>query len=184
MRLVLRLTPRGFLVGGPPCGSWVFINRSTSKRSRTRIFGNLKHQYVQDSNVTLWPNLRPFCAGLLLQCSCARCSHMLPRITARWVLLGLLSAARDVCFITEQPQSSLMPHFPYFRYMAMVVKPLPWKTTSLWEPKKDLAQVDQVSGQIPRLCGSKSDGSLRPQQLETHHLVWYSAAGSAHLLLC
>ena len=41
------------LVGGPPCSSWVFINRATSKRSTRRVFGNCGLKYVRDANTTL-----------------------------------------------------------------------------------------------------------------------------------
>ena len=50
--MVLRLQPGGLLVGGPPCGSWIWINRATSQRSKEHIFGaNL--DYVQLANTTL-----------------------------------------------------------------------------------------------------------------------------------
>ena len=51
--LVLRLVPQGLLMGGPPCGSYVFINRSTSRRSRARPFGDCRKQYVRDANACL-----------------------------------------------------------------------------------------------------------------------------------
>lgn len=51
--LILQLKPGGLLIGGPPCGSWVFINRGTSKRSKRRVLGDCKRQYVRDSNTTL-----------------------------------------------------------------------------------------------------------------------------------
>ncbi|CAL1129160.1 unnamed protein product [Cladocopium goreaui] len=37
------------------------------------------------------------------------------RITVRWIILGLIAAARGVYFVTEQPRSSLMPLIAYFR---------------------------------------------------------------------
>ena len=51
--LILQIKPGGLLIGGPPCGSWVFINRGTSKRSKRRVLGDCKRQYVRDSNTTL-----------------------------------------------------------------------------------------------------------------------------------
>lgn len=33
-KMVLKLKPNALMVGGPPCGSWVWMNRSTSKRTR------------------------------------------------------------------------------------------------------------------------------------------------------
>ena len=51
----------------------------------------------------------------------------------RWIILGLIAAARGVYFVTEQPRSSLMPLIAYFRYAALVVRPLNWTTSSLSE---------------------------------------------------
>lgn len=51
--MVLRLKPKGLLVGGPPCGSWVWINRATSQRTKSRIFGNTSRGYVRDANTKL-----------------------------------------------------------------------------------------------------------------------------------
>ena len=53
------------------------------------------------------------------------------RITARWVLLGLVAAARKVLFVTEQPRSSLMAYYAYVRYMALTIRPLCWQFVSL-----------------------------------------------------
>ena len=50
LRMVLQLRQKGLLMGGPPCGSWIWVNRSTSKRSRTRIFGSTARSYVKDAN--------------------------------------------------------------------------------------------------------------------------------------
>ena len=49
-----------------------------------------------------------------------------PRITARWIILGLVATARKVWFLTEQPRSSLMPFYAYVRYMALIIRPLRW----------------------------------------------------------
>lgn len=65
IRLTLQLMAGGILVGGPPCGSWVFINRGTSQRSSTRILGNCALKYVRDANsflVRIYPTpARLFC---------------------------------------------------------------------------------------------------------------------------
>ena len=53
IQLCLKLKPGGLATAGPPCGSFVFLNRWTSKRSATRPFG-CKLPYVQDANETLW----------------------------------------------------------------------------------------------------------------------------------
>ena len=53
IKKLLKLVPLGMLIGGPPCSSWVFINRATSKRSTRRVFGNCALKYVRDANTTL-----------------------------------------------------------------------------------------------------------------------------------
>ena len=54
------------------------------------------------------------------------------RITCRWILLGLLAAARSCQFLTEQPRSSLMPLMAYVRFAALVIRPMRWSMASLW----------------------------------------------------
>ena len=53
IKKLLKLVPLGMLIGGPPCSSWVFINRATSRRSTRRVFGNCALKYVRDANTTL-----------------------------------------------------------------------------------------------------------------------------------
>jgi len=50
LKMTLQLKPGGLLVGGPPCSSWVWINRATSKRSKVRILGDSSREYVRLSN--------------------------------------------------------------------------------------------------------------------------------------
>jgi len=54
--MVLRLRPGGLLIGGPPCGSFVWINRATSLRSRARILGDTTKSYIRAANAILWVN--------------------------------------------------------------------------------------------------------------------------------
>lgn len=54
-----------------------------------------------------------------------------PRITCRWVLLGLIASARGCGFLCEQPRSSLMASFAYFRHFALAVRPMFWDQVSL-----------------------------------------------------
>jgi len=53
----------------------------------------------------------------------------------RWIMLGLLAAARGCYFMTEQPRSSLMPLIPYFRFAALVLRPIHWDQVSLRGPQ-------------------------------------------------
>ena len=50
VRLVLKLKPQALLFGGPPCSSWVFINRATSRRSASRAMGDQKMEHVKLGN--------------------------------------------------------------------------------------------------------------------------------------
>lgn len=56
---VLRVVPDGLITLGPPCGSFVFLNRHTSKRSRERPYGDEGKEYVNlaslfESQIVLW----------------------------------------------------------------------------------------------------------------------------------
>ena len=53
IKKVLKIAPFGMLFGGPPCGSWVYINRYTSKRTAQRIFGDCNRAYVRHANTSL-----------------------------------------------------------------------------------------------------------------------------------
>ena len=50
---VLRLEPGALLTAGLPCHSFVFLNRSTSKRSRSRPLGDNKKEYIFVANMPL-----------------------------------------------------------------------------------------------------------------------------------
>ena len=51
--LTLRLKEGALLSGGPPCGSFIFLNRATSGRSKRRPLGNTRRPYVKDANKNL-----------------------------------------------------------------------------------------------------------------------------------
>ena len=50
---ILRLRRGALLMGGPPCGSFVWINRATSRRSITRLFGDCSKAYIRAANAKL-----------------------------------------------------------------------------------------------------------------------------------
>ena len=50
---VLRLEPGGLLTAGLPCHSYVYLNRSTSKRSKDKPLGDQSRAYVRLSNMLL-----------------------------------------------------------------------------------------------------------------------------------
>lgn len=95
---VLKLKPKGLLAGGPPCGSWIWINRSTSKRSRNRIFGDCARDYVKAANA----------------------------ITTRFVILAFIAIARGCELLVEQPAGSIMRDYPYMQFLAMSIAPVAW----------------------------------------------------------
>ena len=47
---VLRLMPGGLLCGGPQCSSWVWISRSSTKRSKDNPAGDVRRDSVREGN--------------------------------------------------------------------------------------------------------------------------------------
>lgn len=47
--LAMRTRESGLWIGGPPCGSWVFLNCGTHRRHEN-IWGDERRQYVRDNN--------------------------------------------------------------------------------------------------------------------------------------
>ena len=62
IQMVLRLKEGGLATAGPPCGSFVFLNMGTSKRSKSRPMGGIR-DYVKRANRTL--SLCGLCFGLV-----------------------------------------------------------------------------------------------------------------------
>lgn len=50
---ILRLQPGALLTAGLPCSSFIFLNRGTSKRSRSRPLGDQSKEYIKVSNLFL-----------------------------------------------------------------------------------------------------------------------------------
>ncbi|CAJ1425207.1 unnamed protein product [Effrenium voratum] len=80
----LRLLPGALLTLGPPCGSYVFLNRATSGRSQQFPYGFEDRPYVELASL----------------------------ICSRALLLVVLATARGVFVALEQPASSTMKFFP------------------------------------------------------------------------
>ena len=53
LQYILRARPAALVVGGPPCGSFVWINSATSRRSASQPFGDTTRQYVTAANKLL-----------------------------------------------------------------------------------------------------------------------------------
>ena len=89
LHLFIRLRPFGLSVGGPPCSSFVWMNRSTSKRALWKPEGDLNRAYIRDANL----------------------------IVVRYCLLMALASALGIHWLIEQPGSSTMAWLPRFQDM-------------------------------------------------------------------
>lgn len=98
IQVCLRLIPLGAMICGPPCGSYVWVNRHTSRRSKKRPLGDCSKLYVRQNNT----------------------------ICSRLVMLAFLATCRTAYVAVEQPSSSLMPWMYYWIWMAQKIRPLKW----------------------------------------------------------
>ena len=148
---VLRLQEGALMIGGPPCGSFVWVNRATSKRSRTRLFGDMTREYVKAANailvlikllstrfdvvttLALTLALSSYLTIIIDRGCFAQWEMTEIRITCRFVLLCLIAIARGAQVIWEQPSSSLMLDFPYLKFMAVVIDPVRWGKVRLFQ---------------------------------------------------
>ena len=137
VQVILRLVPLGVVVAGPPCSSFVWVNKSTSKRSRGRPLGDSSKQYVRESNTTFastFISLLWFLVGRDAECTQKLFdwhTYFEPRINARLSMLCLLASCRQAYVAIEQPSSSVMPFLLYWIHVAKSVKPLTWFATRL-----------------------------------------------------
>eukprot|EP00971_Amphidinium_carterae_P043524 856384-Amphidinium_carterae.1 len=93
LALTLRLRKSSVFFSAPVCSSWVWINRATNKRSCSSPLGDVSVESVAKGNKMV-SNLAGLC----------------------WLL-----AARGICFVIEQPQSSLLEHHPKWQRLAAVL---------------------------------------------------------------
>ena len=150
LNMVLHLAPKGVLVGGPPCQSWIWINRSTSGRTRDQIFGNTARSYVSHANTPLACMIEAqrnchfaiciliaACRGAMAFCSFDllwSCTWAV-RITARFILLAMVAVVRGCHLLVEQPSGSIMLDFPYWRFFALMIAPVAWGQVRLSLPQ-------------------------------------------------
>ena len=87
--LLRRVRPGGLLLGGPPCSSFVWINRSTSGRSEFRPEGRTSLEYIRLANL----------------------------ICCRVMLLLAFCASRGIHWLIEQPGSSILSSMHRFNLM-------------------------------------------------------------------
>jgi hypothetical protein len=100
IRAVLRLRVNSLLFLGIPCSSWVWMNRGTSKRSKSNPLGDSSVPSVDTTN----------------------------RLTSRCVLLIMTAIARGATWLLEQPASSLLPHHPRVEQLRQLGRGLVSKT--------------------------------------------------------
>lgn len=91
---VLKLAPDGILSMGPPCGSYIWMNRATSCRSRENPYGDQSREYVERASM----------------------------ICVRALLLLILATARGAYVVLEQPASSVMKFMPDFVATAKLIQ--------------------------------------------------------------
>ena len=83
LQFVLRLKAHGLVVGGPPCGWWIFLSSSVHKRSLARPQGDQSNENVMIANL----------------------------IVRNVVVLLCIALHRQIFLILEQPMTSLMPKY-------------------------------------------------------------------------
>lgn len=92
--VVLRLRVGGACLCAPPCSSFVWINRGTSKRTRIRPQGDITLPSVRAAN----------------------------QLAARTALLAMVAHAAGAMLLIEQPLSSLLWHYPRMQELLMSVQ--------------------------------------------------------------
>lgn len=145
---ILSIREDGLAVGGPPCGPWIFINSATHCRKKNpesgSIFGDTSKEYVRSSNMylSLKRNFQQSEHESIIHVTTPPIDPKFGmlrdlRLVCRWAMLLLLAGVRCVYTMTEQPSSSLMPHYDYIKYirtMFAVVLKSNWTNAFLPEP--------------------------------------------------
>ena len=182
MTKVLRIRARGLLGCALPCGSFVFLNRKTSGRSKYAIFGTTTRRYVTEANQFLARNFVNFCiddmclgvetlehllrgdpfnfSGVNVMVHLRLISKLL-RLATRAILLCILAMARTVHWYIEQPGSSLFLEFPYLKLLR--------------ELMEDYIPISDVRLPKPHFPLSPLAFSLHPQS--TLALSWMAIFG-------
>ena len=117
IQVCLRLIPLGAMICGPPCGSYVWVNRSTSRRSKKRPLGDCSKLYVRQNNtsfVSIWSQThlyrrKHYLKGLDIWIIIGKMFRSSLGFCARLTMLAFLATCRSVYVAVEQPSSSLMP---------------------------------------------------------------------------
>lgn len=152
----LRLREGSLVHCGPPCSTWVWVNRHSSKRSKDCPEGDSDVPSVASSNESLdsnsinlnlrgkkFPNKHKEKTIYEIYYKYIQLERVgvlqtllpsYPRITCRVALLVLLALSRCCHILIEQPRTSLMPHYERFTVMAERLAEhfgLAWKSTNM-----------------------------------------------------
>ena len=151
----LRIQPGWLLVLGPPCSSFVWMNRSTSGRHQGRPYGFEDRGYVELGSLNL--DRRRLDVPFL-------------RIAARAILLLILATSRGVHCLLEQPVTSTMRYFPDLRMAGALIEKFigGWRRQFLPSPQIPL---------FSRWCG-QVDGHLGCCLAERHPRLGHCAGSS------
>ena len=93
LQMLRRCLPHAVSFWAPPCGSWVFLNRGTAKRSADNPYGDTTLPYIVLNN----------------------------RLVARIVLLLRFAALCSVYWCLEPPSSSLLMHHPKLKHASVAL---------------------------------------------------------------
>lgn len=123
----LRLVPDSALHAGPPCSSWIWLNRGTSGRSVNKVMGDTSQPSVLESNMNLACILKKNANSNQFQ-YLIKMNELKLRIMSRFALISILCICRCVHVTIEQPRSSIMKHVKYFKFIARTLgRRVAWK---------------------------------------------------------
>lgn len=171
----LRLKRGGLLHGGPPCSSFCWVSRWSTKRSNTNPLGcktipgtvianaklggmtfgadalkiYLRFQMLLEVKCICKFELDRFVFHVVLQV--LRTNLKLLRIVARVAMLVLVATSRGCHVMLEQPRGSVMPKFPLFVRIATKLRKfygISWKHCNLPCPQRKLRLFGCVAHQV------------------------------------
>ncbi len=114
--LVLQTKAGGLNHFGIVCSSWIFLNRGTSKRSKTAPLGDTTHRYVRSANrmVSRCMLLVRLCRAQQVVARVAGASTAYTSVLRRFCVLVLAATLAQVGVVIENPVSTLIHAHPRF----------------------------------------------------------------------
>ena len=135
---VLRLAPDAVMSMGPPCSSYVYLNAGSSKRSRTRPYGDTSKAYIENANLLLcYIGVKKTVVINQFRDEYQPLAKL--RLCSRVCLLIILATVRGVYICLEQPLSSSMRWFPDLVATGEAIQEKlgMWWEQSLYLPQKE-----------------------------------------------